>query len=91
MKRPNIYTFRGHTITVQPGGQTVEVVAHDGKSSRTFKVIAADGAPSPTVQAQRWVMGLPDWTPPRETKPAVKSEHKEPLKPAEPKGNKRGE
>lgn len=87
MKRPNIYTFRAHTITVQPGGQSASVESHDGKSSRTFRVIAAEGAPTPQVQAQRFVMGLPDWKPP--APPAVPPvENKEPSKPAEPKAKK---
>jgi hypothetical protein len=76
MKRNNVYTFQGCTIEVAPGGQWAKATRHpDGRppESREFRVLGVPDAPSPQVQAQRWVMGILE-----EPKPVV----------AKPKGSK---
>lgn len=52
-----IYTYRGCTIEVAKGGQKA-TASVPGGASHTFFVLGRKDAPTPQVQAERWVKGL---------------------------------
>lgn len=67
-KPPRIFTLLGCTIEVAPGGQSARAsrveIRDGGKVVRSaaaaeFRVIRQLGAPTPEVQAIRWVHSLP--------------------------------
>lgn len=63
-----IYTYIGATIEVAKGGQSAKATRHEVRddagnvlqaaASKEFKVIGEPDAPTPQVQAERWVQSL---------------------------------